>query len=212
MNRIREEKMKLIKWVTLCAAVMSMSCVGLAPVYDTAITHPGFTVGAGIGIQEYEQESSSGVIHIHDGLRGVRPDVVASWNLNNWFAMTGRAGVIIGKDIPQGEPAQEPSFGLGLKFSTPWKIFNLALRAEADYPRLFSLTPMMGFSTRKGHEIVTVGIQTAFGIAPTGGFISLHPLRGSHLFAAFGPDEFCFGLGYTYTFGKKGKEDIEATE
>lgn len=204
--------MTFTRWIALVFIMLCVTitgCIGLAPVYDTAITHPGFTVGAGIGVQEYEQESSSGVIHIHDGLRGIRPDLVASWNLSNWLAMTGRAGVIIGEDIPQGEPAQEPSFGLGLKFSTPWKIFNLALRAEADYPRLFSLTPMMGFSTRKGHEIVTVGIQTAFGIAPTGGFISLHPLRGSHLFAAFGPDEFCFGLGYTYNFTRKEDKETE---
>lgn len=199
--------MKFLKSTALCIAVMSLGCVGLAPVYDTAITHKGFTAGGGIGYHQYEVESSSGIIHIHDGLKGIRPDIALSYNLTNWFSLVGRAGMIIGTDIPQGEPAQEPSFGLGLKFSTPWKIFNLALRAEADYPRLASLTPMMGFSTRKGHEIVTVGIQTAFGIAPTGAFVSLHPLRGSHLFAAFGDGEFCFGLGYTYNFSKKNKED-----
>jgi hypothetical protein len=206
--------MKIIKWVALilvvvCVTGVTGGCIGLAPVYDTAITHPGFTVGGGVGYQRYEVESSSGIVYIHDGMEGVRPDLALGYAFTNWFALTGRAGVIIGKDIPQGEPAQEPLLGLGVKFSTPWKIFNLALRAEADYPRLFSLTPMIGFSTRKGHEIVTVGIQTAFGVAPTGGFVSLHPLRGSHLFAAFGDGEVCFGLGYTYTFTRKERKEAE---
>lgn len=207
--------MKLTKWIKTILVIVCVTgvtgsgCVGLVPVYDTAITHEGFTIGGGIGVHQYERESSTGLFHIHDGMRGVRPDLVASWNMNNWFAVTGRAGVIIGEDIPQGEPAQQPFFGTGLKFSTPWRIFNLALRAEADYPRLFSLTPMMGISTSKGHEIVTVGIQTMFAIAPTGAFVNIHPLRGLHMFAAAGPDEFCFGLGYTYNFGKKEREEID---
>lgn len=183
-------------------------CMGLAPIYDTAITHEGLIVGGGVGYHRYEVQSSSGIVHIHDGLEGVRPDLAVSYAFTNWFALTGRAGVILGKDIPQGEPAQEPSFGLGVKFSTPWKIFNIALRAEADYPRLGSLTPMIGLATRKGHEIVTLGIQTAFGVAPTGGFVNLHPLRGMHMFAALGDGEVCLGLGYTHTFdfSKKGRE------
>lgn len=195
--------MKVVNWITLLALGVNVSCMGLAPIYDTAITHKGFSVGGGIGYHQYEVENSSRFIHIHDGMAGIRPDVAVSYAFSNWFSLVGRAGVIIGTDIPQGNPAQEPSFGLGLKFSTPWQIFNLGLRAEADYPRLASLTPMMGFSTRKGHEIITLGIQTAFGIAPTGAFINLHPLRGSHLFAAFGENEICLGIGYTYNFSKK---------
>jgi len=196
-----------LKKMTILCVLVGLGCTGLAPIYDTAITHEGFRIGTGVGYHRYEVESSSATIHIHDGLEGVRPDIELSWNMSNWFAMTGRAGVILGSDIPSGDPAQEPSFGAGLKFSTPWKIFNLAMRAEADYPRLFSLTPMIGLSTRKGHEIVTIGMQTAFGIAPAGVFVNLHPLRGSHLFAAFGKGEVCFGLGYTYHFGKRGKEE-----
>jgi len=191
----------------LLAAVLA-SCTGLATIYDTAITHKGLTVGGGIGYHQYEVESSSRFIHIHDGMQGIRPDIALSYGLTNWFSVVGRAGVIIGTDIPQGNPAQEPSFDLGVKFSTPWKIINLALRAEADWPRLASLTPMMGFSTRKGHEIITLGIQTAFGIAPTGAFINLHPLRGSHLFAAFGENEICLGIGYTYNFSTMTKEKV----
>ena len=201
------KSVRLIPGFLLAAALVS--CTGLSTIYDTAITHKGLTVGGGIGYHQYEVESSSRFIHIHDGMQGIRPDVAVSYALSNWFSVVGRAGVIIGTDIPQGEPAQEPSFGVGLKFSTPWKIFNLALRAEADYPRLVSLTPMMGFSTRKGHEIVTIGVQTAFGIAPTGAFVSLHPLRGSHLFAAFGDGEFCLGLGYTYNFTRKESKKVE---
>jgi hypothetical protein len=209
----KEDIMKSVRLtIGFLLAAALVSCTGLATIYDTAITHKGLTVGGGIGYHQYEVESSSGFIHVHDGMEGIRPDVAVSYAFSNWFSLVGRAGVIIGTDIPQGEPAQEPSLGLGVKFSTPWKIFNLALRAEADYPRLFSLTPMMGFSTRKGHEIVTLGIQTAFGIAPTGGFINLHPLRGSHLFAAFGENEICIGLGYTYNFSKKNKEDETKTE
>ncbi|MBA7598220.1 hypothetical protein ES703_05231 [subsurface metagenome] len=200
--------MKVVKWITLLALGVNVSCMGLAPIYDTAITHKGLTVGGGIGYHQYEVESSSRFIHIHDGLKGIRPDLAIGYGFTNWFSVVGRAGVIIGTDIPQGNPAQEPSFGLGLKFSTPWQIFNLGLRAEADYPRLASLTPMMGFSTRKGHEIITLGIQTAFGIAPTGAFINLHPLRGSYLFVAFGENEICLGLGYTYNFSTMTKEKV----
>lgn len=191
----------------LLAAVLA-SCTGLAPIYDTAITHKGFSVGGGIGYHQYEVEGSQGIFHVHDGMEGIRPDIALSYAFSDWFSVVSRAGVIIGTDIPQGNPAQEPSFGLGLKFSTPWQIFNLGLRAEADWPRLASLTPMMGFSTRKGHEIITLGIQTAFGIAPTGAFINLHPLRGSHLFAAFGDNEICLGIGYTYNFSTMTKEKV----
>ncbi|MBN2379005.1 hypothetical protein JXM67_04300 [candidate division WOR-3 bacterium] len=200
--------MKVFRWIVLVViSTVIANCTGLAPIYDTAITHEGLTVGGGVGYHRYEVESSSGAIHIHDGMEGVRPDLAASYAFTNWFSMTGRVGVIIGKDIPQGEPVQEPSFGLGVKFSTPWKIFNISMRVEPDYPRLVSLTPMIGFSTRKGHEIVTLGLQTAFGIAPTGAFINLHPLSGTHLFAAVGDGEVCFGLGYAYNFGRKEREE-----
>ncbi|MEA3310743.1 MAG: hypothetical protein U9Q76_00820 [candidate division WOR-3 bacterium] len=209
--------MRFVRWIKIIMCVTGVVCVTgvtgcVSPMYDTARTYPGLTVGGGLAYQIVDHEGGD----IDVKLSGIRPDISLTYAPTNWFSFVGRAGVLIQPD-QLDEPF--PFAGLGFKVSTPWERFNLGIRAEVDLPRYASFAPMAGFSNSKGHEYLTLGFQTVLGYMPATFFVNMHPLPGTHIFAGavwpqkdVGIPEACVGLGYTYTFSKKNKEDKTKTE
>ena len=179
-----------------------------SPVYDTARTTPGLTVGGGLAYHNINYTSGD----IDWVVSGIRPDVCLSFAPVNWFSVVGHAGLLIGRDSLESKTY--PFAGAGVKFSTPWEVVNLALRAELEFPSIGALTPMIGFSIPKRWEILTFGIKTSYCLIPSTIFINIHPLKGTHLFAGFAlpgegsTPEVCLGIGYTYTFDLSKKGEI----
>ncbi len=175
----------------------------LSPVYDTARIYKGLTVGAGLAY--HDMSHTGGDIDFISS--GIRSDLCISYALMNWFGVVGHAGVLFDKS---GGGAY-PFAGIGCKFSTVWNVVNLALRVELEFPRIASLTPMVGFSIPGAWEIATLGVSTSYLIIPATFFVNVHPLKGSHLFAGIalpdndGTPEICLGIGYTYTFDLSGE-------
>lgn len=226
--------MKRFKWLALLIVAGSTAC--FSPIYDTAMTQEGFTVGGGVayqsGIEVSKNESWDDSTTARFAY--IRPDINVNYGFNNWFSVVGRAGylILIGTGWVVTVAPHRPCAGLGIKLSTPGpRILNLALRAEADYPYTFALTPMMGIATNKGHEFLTAGVQVTPSImaGTLGFFINIHPFKDAHILvgSAFNPDPeylydlyhlifipwgypylrggpwFNVGIGYTYNFGKK---------
>lgn len=200
--------MKCFKWLALLLVAGSTAC--FSPIYDTAMTQEGVTVGGGIAYQEVT------------GIAFIRPDINVNYGFTNWFSVVGRAGCFM--------PIETvgyvfPCAGLGIKLSTPGpRILNLALRVEADFPNIFALTSMMGIATNKGHEFLTAGIQVnpLIESGTLGFFINMHPFKGTHILVGsdFNPyylsepyysTGFYAGIGCTYNLGKKRSEEVKDT-
>lgn len=185
----------------LVTAFLSVCLTGcFSPVYDTARTYTGLTVGGWVAYHDMNYTSGTPDFTA----KGVRPDFCVGFAPVNWFSVVGHAGFLISADTSDGQAY--PFAGAGVKFSTPWDVFNMGIRIEAEFPRIGSITPMIGFSIPKRWEIVTLGISTSYLIIPASAFINIHPFKGAHLFAGVSlPDnddapEVCLGIGYTYTF------------
>lgn len=201
--------MKRIKWLALLLVAGSTAC--FSPIYDTAMTQEGFTVGGGIAYQKV-----IGIQWAEDttGVAFIRPDINVNYGFTNWFGVVGRAGCLIPIDTVG---YLIPCAGLGIKLSTPGpRILNLALRAEADFPIIYALTPMIGIATNKGHEFLTAGVQvnSSIKVGTLGFFVNMHPFKDAHILVGsdFSPfylgdlgltPGFFAGIGYTYNFGKK---------
>lgn len=210
--------MKCFKWLALLLVAGSTAC--FSPIYDTAMTHEGFTVGGGVAYQKVIEIQWWGGSTTR--IAFIRPEINVNYGFTNWFSVVGRAGCLILIDTVG---YLIPCAGLGIKLSTPGThVFNLALRAEADYPNTFALTPMMGIATNKGHEFLTAGVQVTGCIAlgTLGFFINMHPFKGAHILVGsdFSPfylgdlglaPGFYAGIGYTYNFGKKRSEEVKDT-
>jgi len=184
----------------------------LPPLYTTALTNTGFTVGAGIAYQTIGHSTLQleiGENETIDSYWGgywyhrIRPGVNLTYGFTQWLAAVSRGGMLI--DPTSGDT--RPAGGIGMKFSTPWhKYFSASVSAEADYPNWFVATVMMGGVTAKGHELITLGYQ--FGLSdyyndsfasPGYFFLNLHPVKGMHIVAALAPDPFWSDLGGVYT-------------
>lgn len=203
------------------ALILGMVCVTgvvgvtgcVSPIYDTARTQKGLTIGGGLAYHDaYHDEGNYAV-----EFSGIRPDISVGYGFTNWFSVVGRGGLLFDFEDPN---QSLPFLGAGLKFSTPWDRLNLSSRVEFDLPKGLlnpllglSFTPMAGLSNKNGHEYLTFGLQTIFGIVPVTAFVNLHPFQGTHVFlGAAGPSEgtipeVCLGLGYTHTFDFKKSEE-----
>ncbi len=221
-------KMKRIALIALAGCIWGVSGGCVSPIYDTARTYPGFTLGGGLAFQNAQYHSGgSGIISFDYDVVGIRPDVALAYSPSNWFSVVGRAGMLIDldRDSTSTDVFSLPFAGLGVKFSTPFERFNVGLRTELVLPQMLlhpllglSLVPMAGLSTKSGFEYLTLGIQTMIGIAPASVFLNVHPFRGAHIFLGLGlpwgsddststgTPSVCLGAGYTYTFdlSKKG--------
>ena len=223
--------MKILK-LLVPLALIATACVS-PPLYDSAIAHEGLSVGAGFAYQsayrsgtEVNQGTAEGTFN------GARPDFLIAYGVSNTFSIQGRFGMFVSPDLywrgddPDDESGAYhlpvPMSCVGLKLSTPAeKRFNTALRMDLDFPNIVSLTPMMGLSDERGHEFITMGLQTTYLFLPQTAFINVHPVKGLHVYAAadvlpcklevadlrFDGDDFfqsfCLGLAYTHHFGKR---------
>lgn len=219
---------KRIALIALVGCIWGVTGGCVSPIYDTARTYPGFTLGGGLAFQNARYHTGgSGLINFDYDIVGIRPDVALAWAPTNWFGVIGRAGMLIDldRDSTSSDVSSLPFAGIGVKFSTPFERFNLGLRTELTFPQTLltplvglSLVPMAGLSTRKGFEYLTFGFQTMFLLAPASVFLNVHPFRGAHIFLGLGlpwdsddstqaaSTSVCIGAGYTYTFdlSKKG--------
>lgn len=183
----------------------------MAPIYDTARTTPGLTIGGGVAYQHYPEVSARDVPRFN----GARGSLSLNYASTNWFSLLARTSLLLNLDRARDELIY-PFGALGVKFSTVNEKFNMALRIEAEYPRLITLTPMFGFGSRN-QEYLTIGFQTT-SYLPWSAHTIIHPFPNWHLFVGvgFASDFFylgdiCVGLGYTWNLPKKEEEVVEDT-
>jgi len=227
--------------LALAILIAGTACIS-PPIYNTATASEGLSVGAGVAYVSAERgfewsdvsvagDSTQGRVECY--LDGVRPDVTISYGVSPTFSVEGRFGALITtRTLWDGEDEDAdyndslriplPLVGVGFKFSTPGeKMVNFALRMDVDIPNIGVLTPMMGLSTKTGHEYLTFGVQTSMLLLPQTAFINIHPFKGAHIyggidFMGFNTEiqnyrldgdpffkSFTAGIGYAYNFGKK---------
>ncbi|MBD3285973.1 hypothetical protein GF359_05730 [candidate division WOR-3 bacterium] len=233
--------MKRLGWFALVILLAITACIS-PPVYNTATSPQGLSVGAGVAYMSAERgfewsdvEAAGDTTHgrVESYLTGVRPDVIISYGVTPTFSVEGRFGALFtSRTLWDGEDEDSdyndslrmpvPLVGVGFKFSTPGeKMVNFALRMDVDIPNVGALTPMMGLSTKSGHEYLTLGVQTSMVLLPQTAFINIHPFKGAHIYGAidfigFNAEiqnyrldgspmfkSFTAGIGYAYNFGKE---------
>jgi hypothetical protein len=215
--------LKIVINISFAAGLSVMLITGcMSPIYDTARTYPGWTVGGGAAFQQVQVESNvAGITEFNYNVTGIRPDISVAYSPTNTFSIVGRAGMLLNLASRDSLLLGMRFGGLGFKFSTPFERFNLGLRAEFPFPQFtvdsiigVSFIPMAGLSDKTGFEYLTAGIQ-AIWLMPMSVFLNVHPFRGAHVFVGMGlpwfshwytspgiPD-FCLGIGYTHTFNIK---------
>lgn len=229
--------MSKVKWLTILFLTLT-ACIS-PPLYNTAVTHEGMSVGVGIAYQtasrggKWVDEDSDDQRSVYGEFTGFRPDFLISYGISPTFGVEGRFGMLISGDVMWDGADDDAEFddslrfplpmvGVGLKLSTPGgKIVNFGLRMDIDFPNIAVFTPMMGFSTRRGHEFATLGFETSLLVIPQTAFINLHPFKGMHIYGAmdfldFNNNirnvytegdlrfkSFSAGIAYSYNFGKQ---------
>ncbi|MBN2379912.1 hypothetical protein JXM67_08950 [candidate division WOR-3 bacterium] len=233
--------MRFIRCLTLTIILATTACIS-PPMYNTATAPQGLSVGAGIAYQSAERgfewenvEVAGDTTHgrVESYLNGVRPDIIISYGVSPTFSVEGRFGVLFSSftrwegededsDYDDSLRIPVPIVGVGFKFSTPGdKMVNFALRMDVDVPNIGILTPMMGLSTKTGHEYLTFGVQTTMLLLPQTVFLNIHPFKGAYIyggidFLGFNAEiqnyrldgsptfkSFVAGIGYAYNFGEK---------
>ena len=229
--------MKYVKWMIASLAVSTLACIS-SPMMTSAVTPQGLSVGGSVvyqtasrGVRWQDDDGNYGAFEAD--LKGVRPDFLISYGISPTFGVEGHFGVLV-SGVARWDGGDEddayddslvipiPMAGLGFKLSTPGtKMFNAALRMDVDLPNIACFTPMMGLSTKSGHEFITAGVQTSLLLLPQTAFINIHPFKGAHIYGGvdflkftqevYGYEllgnlafqSFSVGIAYSYNFGKK---------
>lgn len=224
--------MKRLCLVFLFVFLAFTACVS-PPMYNNVSTPEGLNLGVGVAYQSaYRSGSWEGAWAASGSFDGVRPDLIISYGVSETFSFEGRFGTVFSSDLHWEElddtsntgdmRVPVPMVGLGLKVSSPPDhTVNTALRIDLDFPNIATFTPMLGFSTKNGHEYLTVGVQTAYLLLPRTFFVNIHPYTGFHVYGGidflplqydFGDltidgdsyfESFCVGIAYIYNFRKK---------
>jgi hypothetical protein len=210
MNSIKQNS-SLALMIALCFWCV-MGCV--APVYETAMIKPGFSLDTGISATSY----AFGGLDFACYTIGLRGDIIARYATNNRIQLSVRLGVSGGYNLYDDEILPLVDGALGLKFAFKGNKVHPAVKVELEpYYANPSITPMflLGIAGKNQPEPLTLGLRAHL----VGGFMPLgidllgtyHFPKGYSIFAGldipplFMEDEpIVIGtLGFGYSFNSK---------